>query len=255
LKKLTSREITMIFIFIIIQLVIGITIVALAFIFIKVTDSGTLINQISLVSSVTSIMLAFVAIIYAFIQSYNATKQNSAINGTLEKVSFKVNELITLKTDIADLKENLPLKLTHLIQNIEETKESVENAKDGSESKDVIYARLDELQNSLEELYQKSKRNEENKENKKVFKVNAFFKQELEPLQANSHIRSIVAQLKRDWHPLRIGLSKSIRNGLEIDFRLNIYDSDSSIGEEFLYKTLLNYQDEIMEIKDVTRVI
>ncbi|MBU8733447.1 hypothetical protein KM915_25885 [Cytobacillus oceanisediminis] len=253
MKKLTSREITMIFIFIIIQFIILTTILALAFIFIKVTDSGTLINQISLVSGVTSIILAFVAIIYAFIQSYNATKQNSAINGTLEKVSLKVNELITLKTDIADLKENLPLKLTHLIQNIEETKESVESVEAGGGSKDVIYTRLDELQNSLEELYLKSKSNDNNKENKKIFIVRAVFNKELESTQANSHIRSIVAQLKRDLHPLRIGLSKSNRNGLEIEFRLNIYDSN--IEADGLFKALITYHDELMEIKEVVRVI
>ncbi|MGW6383234.1 hypothetical protein [Peribacillus butanolivorans] len=250
MKKLSNREI--VFTFIIIQFIILTTILVLAFIFIKVTDSTTLVNQISLISGVTSIILSFVAIIYAFIQSYSSSKQNTTVNIALEKVSEKVDELVTLKTDIADLKENLPYKLSHMIQNIEETKESVENTQAEGVSKDIIYSRLQELQNSLEDMLSKSNSQGKNEE-KKVFLIKAEFNKELEGIQINSHIRSVVAQLKRDLHPIRIGLSKSVRNGLEVDFRLNVYDS--TMDSEQISKLLKTYPTDLMEVKSVEKYI
>ncbi|MET1177553.1 hypothetical protein ABG775_06205 [Peribacillus simplex] len=250
MKKLSIREI--VFTFIIIQFIILTTLLVLAFIFIKVTDSTTLVNQISLVSGVTSIILSVVAIIYAFIQSYSSSKQNTTVNNALDKVSDKVNELVTLKTDIADLKENLPYKLSHMIQNIEETKESVENTEAEGVSKDIIYSRLQELQNSLEDMLSKSKSQGANEE-KKVFLIKAKFNKELEGIQINSHIRSVVAQLKRDLHPIRIGLSKSTRNGLEVDFRLNVYDS--TLDSEQISKLLKTYPTDLMEVESVEKYI
>lgn len=111
-EKVNKKD--LIFTFIILQLLLIIGVLIVSFIFVKTTDSATLINQISLVSGVTSIILAFVAIIYAFFQSYSSGRQNKSLENLLSKVSDKVDEIGPLKKEVVDSKKEITQFLSKL---------------------------------------------------------------------------------------------------------------------------------------------
>ncbi|MGD6876148.1 hypothetical protein [Bacillus infantis] len=104
-EKISKKDI--IYIFIILQLIIFLIALTVIFISVKVTDPSTLINQISLVSGIASIILAFVAIIYAFFQSYSSGKQNKSLEDLVSKISNKVEEIGPLKQEVLDSKETI----------------------------------------------------------------------------------------------------------------------------------------------------
>jgi hypothetical protein len=149
--KITKRE--MIYIFIITQLIIFMALGGVALIYMKVTDSTTLINQVSLISGVTSIILALIAIVYAFFQSYDSSKQNTLVNETLIRVSTKVDELISLKTDMASMKSDITSQLAEVAAGLEETKASVDEEEEIPEvNKKEINEKISGIQEYIKDI-------------------------------------------------------------------------------------------------------
>ncbi|MGF7035773.1 hypothetical protein J2T17_006808 [Paenibacillus mucilaginosus] len=70
----------------------------------KFKDTQDVINQVSLISSVSSILLALVAIIYAFFQTLDSKKQGDAQQRTLEKIELQINELGKIKDEFSHIK-------------------------------------------------------------------------------------------------------------------------------------------------------
>lgn len=75
----------------------------------KFRDSQDVINQVSLISSISSILLALVAIIYAFFQTISANKQSDTVHNTLIKIEEKVNELGRVKDELSTIKDEFIL--------------------------------------------------------------------------------------------------------------------------------------------------
>ncbi|GIN71261.1 hypothetical protein J14TS2_17360 [Bacillus sp. J14TS2] len=66
-----------------------------------------LVNQISLVGSISSILLALIAIGYAFFQTNNSSWENRQLSDTLGRVNDKVEELGQIKDEMAVIKDEL----------------------------------------------------------------------------------------------------------------------------------------------------
>lgn len=79
-----------------------------------VIDYSFIMDQISLASGVASIILAIVAIIYAFFQSYESGKQSESLQDLLSQVSRKVEEIGPLKQEVADTKQEVKRSLMEL---------------------------------------------------------------------------------------------------------------------------------------------
>lgn len=70
-------------------------------------DISVLVNQISLVGSVSSILLALIAIGYAFFQANNSSWENKQMIDTLTLVNKKVEELGEIKDEMVVIKNEL----------------------------------------------------------------------------------------------------------------------------------------------------
>lgn len=70
-------------------------------------DISVLVNQISLVGSVSSILLALIAIGYAFFQANNSSWENRQMLDTLGRVNEKVEELGNIKDEMLIIKDEL----------------------------------------------------------------------------------------------------------------------------------------------------
>jgi hypothetical protein len=103
-KKITKKDI--IYWFIISDLVLIMIGMIVAFVFIKVPEPSLIIDQISFASSITSIMLAVIAIVYAFLQTNETSRQNTIVTSNLEKLDSKVTEFITIKQDFQVFRES-----------------------------------------------------------------------------------------------------------------------------------------------------
>lgn len=123
MEKVTKTHIVLGFI--IFDLVIAV-IVVLSW---RAKDSQQIINEVSLLSGLSSITLAIVAIGYAFLQSYQSSKESIIVLKTLEKIDEKVKEISDIKNhvkEISDIKDqvneiNFNLKLNATInQNLSE---------------------------------------------------------------------------------------------------------------------------------------
>jgi uncharacterized membrane protein len=76
----------------------------------RAKDSQQIINEVSLWSGLASIILAIVAIGFAFLQSYQSTKQSVEVYNALEKINEKVKEISIIKSQVIEIRENLTLK-------------------------------------------------------------------------------------------------------------------------------------------------
>ncbi|QDQ03161.1 hypothetical protein FOH38_23470 [Lysinibacillus fusiformis] len=78
----------------------------------RAKDSQQIINEVSLWSGIASIILAIVAIGFAFLQSYQSTKQSIEVYNALEKINEKVKGINDIKSQVSEIKDNLTLKAT-----------------------------------------------------------------------------------------------------------------------------------------------
>lgn len=77
-----------------------------------------LVNQISLVGSVSSILLALIAIGYAFFQANNSSWENRQMLDTLSRVNEKVEELGDIKDELSNLKETSNDSMSNMMEAI-----------------------------------------------------------------------------------------------------------------------------------------
>jgi hypothetical protein len=67
------------------------------------------IDQMSLVASISSILLALVAIVYAFFQTFSSSKQGEQLQNTLSNIDKKINELNEIKDEFGVIKDEFGL--------------------------------------------------------------------------------------------------------------------------------------------------
>lgn len=87
-------------------ILILIAIIILLFVW-RTKDYEEVVSQISLVGSVSSILLALIAIGYAFFQSNSAEWESRKMIELLKKMEEKIGELDTVKDDLISIKDNV----------------------------------------------------------------------------------------------------------------------------------------------------
>jgi hypothetical protein len=111
----------------------------------KYSDSKILVDQISFASSIASIILAVVAMIYAFFQTKESSSQNVIVQETLHKISQRVDELMAIRGDISEFKSSQESMLSTL-NSISISIDSI------SDEKDVPETVQRKLKNAQEQL-------------------------------------------------------------------------------------------------------
>ncbi|MBH0346349.1 hypothetical protein BK731_16710 [Bacillus thuringiensis serovar muju] len=94
------------------------------------TEGKVLIDQISFASSLTSIILAIMAMIYAFFQARESSQQNVQVQSSLNKIDDKVFELFTMKEDVSSLKKDIELQSEGVSSSISDIKEVIGEIKE-----------------------------------------------------------------------------------------------------------------------------
>ncbi|WP_449354715.1 hypothetical protein ACUL41_18040 [Virgibacillus natechei] len=155
----------------IIFLVLG---VILSFVW-KVSDDSTLVNQFSLVGSVSSILLALIAIAYAFFQANDAGNENKLMLQTLNKIRGEVEQLKDVNDSLKQVENEFFNFKRSTETNNEKIIESLENLKDNINI-DPIFNIIEEKYGDIDEVTRRQIKESYNKE----------FEEELKNLKKNS---------------------------------------------------------------------
>ncbi|MEF7438282.1 hypothetical protein V4V36_13550 [Paenibacillus lautus] len=137
-EKFTKKDI--IFGFMIFYLI---TIIILVFMW-RAGDNQELINQISLGGSISSILLALVAIIYAYFQTNESSQQNTLVQQTLLKITEKVETIGLVRQEMEMFFQNHSTKNDEIHKNIEAIRSSINQIYQASEG-----ASPEEIQKTL----------------------------------------------------------------------------------------------------------
>jgi len=114
-------------------------------------NSSEVVNVISIGAGLTSIFLAMAAIVYSFIQSSEASRQNHSVQETLNKITDKVEEAVLIKQEILSFKEDSQQNSNNLGKQIEELARQFEIIFTLSKSKEVSPAEIVKNINEHEE--------------------------------------------------------------------------------------------------------
>jgi hypothetical protein len=98
---------TFLSIFTILHLFLALILVSVIYLNNNVIDYSIIMDQISLASGVSSILLAIIAILYAFFQSYESAKQKDSLEKLLSEISNKANEIGTVKQEVINSKKEI----------------------------------------------------------------------------------------------------------------------------------------------------
>jgi len=128
-----------------------------------VIEGQVLIDQISFASSITSIILAVMAMIYAFFQSRESSQQNVQVQNSLGKIDEKIIELISIKEEFSSLRIDLEVQSTGVNSAIEEFKGLMENVKDTNLNSDNLEDYASKFKNKIEEIEVDLNKIQENK--------------------------------------------------------------------------------------------
>ncbi|SDZ00548.1 hypothetical protein [Thermoactinomyces sp. DSM 45892] len=126
-------------------LAIDLILILIAVVVWKYSDAQLLVDQISFGSSIASIILAVVAMIYAFFQTQEASSQNAIVQEALYKISSQVDELNAIRDEINSFRlEQVAMK--------EQVVSIANNLGDISVQKDIPESAKKELKNVQEQL-------------------------------------------------------------------------------------------------------
>ncbi len=153
-ERITKKD--LIYGFIILDLIILIIGLIIAFVFGKYEDPKVIIDQISFTASITSIILAGIAIVYAFFQSREASSQSSLVHEGLKQINERIAQFISIKDEVILLREDWNTQSQQI-------KNSVETIKGVSTSLEQISSSVAEngekdpqkIKNELAELSKK----------------------------------------------------------------------------------------------------
>ncbi|MEW9668645.1 hypothetical protein ABLT31_07310 [Ammoniphilus sp. 3BR4] len=100
----------------------------------KTNDPKFLNDQISFGATLASILLAVTAIIFSFIQSSDASRDNGAIRYTLDKITHKVDELEKVKNELKLVRDSFESFRSSSDVNMEKILAAVSNMEQVSNS-------------------------------------------------------------------------------------------------------------------------
>ncbi|MDM5315111.1 hypothetical protein QUF49_03830 [Fictibacillus sp. b24] len=100
-KNVTKKDIIFGFI---VLILIGIIITIITW---RAGDSSIIVNQISLASGLSSIVLAVIAIFYSFIESRASASDSENIRSSLSEIQMKINDLNRISEELEVIKNQL----------------------------------------------------------------------------------------------------------------------------------------------------
>ncbi|MGG3840778.1 hypothetical protein ABEV00_27615 [Paenibacillus thiaminolyticus] len=222
MKNLSKRE--LIFIFVIVDLFLVVSGLVTAFVLIKVTEPEEIINQITLGIGITSIVLAFVAIIYAFIQSYSSVIQNENVNKALTQITGKVEDLVTLKLDMVELKNEVSSQITEVLTVLHTTKEGVSKEVVTEEDKEVINKKITEMENIFQDLSLKNAALDLNgRMQQERYEVTFRLLEDLPLEQLMEIVRELALKLNKNFAPIRFGVGNFKKNDRLLKVNLSAF--------------------------------
>lgn len=98
-------------------------------------NSSEVVNVISIGAGLTSIFLAMAAIVYSFIQSSEASRQNHSVQEALNKITDKVEEVALIKQELQSFREDSRqntqsiVQLLNLVGELKEIAAPISNSK------------------------------------------------------------------------------------------------------------------------------
>lgn len=145
-----------------------------------------LVNQISLVGSVSSILLALIAIGYAFFQANNSSWENRQMLETLGRVNKKVEELGDIKDEMLIIKDELSTLRESSNDGMSNVMAAISDLPDKLNFDGVLEILKEqgitissEAAISLKEKYQEKLNSEVNKLKKKVIRLDTHLEAEI----------------------------------------------------------------------------
>lgn len=120
-EKVTKKD--LIYGFIILDLVLLIVGLIVAFVFGEYEDPKVIIDQISFTASITSIILAGIAIVYAFFQSREASSQSSLVHEGLKQINERIAQFTTIKEEVILLRKDWDIQSKQINSSVESIKE------------------------------------------------------------------------------------------------------------------------------------
>ncbi|MGC5773625.1 hypothetical protein [Paenibacillus pabuli] len=100
--------------------------------------SSEVVNVISISAGIASIVLAMAAIVYAFYQSLESSKQNTMVQEALTKISSKVDEVVTMRAEFSVFQNEQSSMLSGGLENLmQQVNASFENIRDNSNPDEV----------------------------------------------------------------------------------------------------------------------
>ncbi|HHT7174553.1 TPA: hypothetical protein ACTZ3H_005380 [Bacillus cereus] len=127
-----------------------------------VIDAKSLIEQISFASSFVSIILAIMAMIYAFFQARESSQQNIQVQHSLGKLDERIIELISIKGEFSALNSAIEEQSKWINNSVEELKHVMDDFKEAvevsqKESDPGLKNKIEEIEKNLDKI-QKSKK-------------------------------------------------------------------------------------------------
>ena len=129
------------------------------------TNGKVLIDQISFASSLASILLAIMAMVYAFFQAKETSQQSLQVNSSLEKIDGKIIELVTIKDEISSLRSILEEQSEWINNSTEELENIVidfkgTTEKNPKENKDELQRKIEDIEAKLNKIQENKKKTE-----------------------------------------------------------------------------------------------
>jgi seryl-tRNA synthetase len=120
-------------------------------------------KYLSFGTNLTSIVLSILAIIYAFNQSQESTRQNERVQDGLSSINEKITNLVKIQDDLMSVRENINSQVVELSSSIQDFKEISSSVKDiasqlqvGDESDSEINKQLQEVLQKIEKIEDKN---------------------------------------------------------------------------------------------------
>ncbi|MFC4778218.1 hypothetical protein ACFO9Q_15570 [Paenibacillus sp. GCM10023252] len=93
----------------------------------KFYDAKELIDQISFAATLSSILLAIVAMVYSYVQSYESSAQNRMVQSALSSIVDKVDEVSHIRDELALIRQDAKAGNDNLLQSLHRYADQVDD--------------------------------------------------------------------------------------------------------------------------------
>jgi hypothetical protein len=152
--------------FIILDLILIIVGLMVYMVFGKFEDPSIILDQVSFTSGIISIILATVAIIYAFLQSREATSQNRLVHQGLSTVNERIAQFTLIREDFDKMRKVFENQSNHVENSVGDIRDIMTDLKSiqqeqqdgsGSGALDIIDEKFKKIDDKLDKIEKSNK--------------------------------------------------------------------------------------------------